>query len=279
MKNTRFRMIALMLGITMSAISFTACDKDDDKGDPPTIVAFSIANDNESATVVFSEAVYKAENQTGDLDKAAFSVTIAGGNATIADFTVTHTAGTNEAVIGFTLNGIADGNEVVTVKPAAANAIYNAKGAGIDAAQSKTANLKDIGVIGKWQSSGMNVAPLLIYAGIDSVYANFKGDNTYVVESFTPDGSKTTLTGTFTQQRSVVTGIWNITVNQSSPTALTSVGIFQLSPLSPISMKYEVAQTEPAIVGVTPPTAAGGFGSTSGGAYGILNVQTYLKIN
>lgn len=279
MKNTQFRILALIAGILMSAVTFTACDKDDDKGDPPTIVSLTVANDNATATIAFSEVVYKADNQTGNLDKAAFTVTLAGGTATLADFTVTHTAGTNEVVIGLTLNGIANGSEVLTVKPAAANAVYNAKGAGIDAAQTATANLKDTGIIGKWQSSGVNMAPLLVAAGIDSIYAEFKGDNTYVVESFTPDGSKTTLVGTFTQQRAGVGNIWNITVNQSSPTSLVSVGIFEVSPLSPISMKYEIAQTEPAIAGVTPPTAAAGFGSTSGGAFGIWNIQTYLKIN
>ena len=279
MKNKPFRLMALMLGIIMSAVSFTSCDKDDDKGDPPTIAAFSVAADNATALVVFSEAVYKSDNQTGNLDKAAFTVTISGGSATLADFTVTHTAGTNEVTIGLSLSGIATGDEVVTVMPSAANAIYNASGAGIEATQSKTANLNDIGIIGKWQSSGLNVSPLLIGAGIDSIYANFKGDNTYVVESFTPDGSKTTLTGTFSQERSAVTGIWNIVINQSSPNALVSEGIFQVVDQSPLLMKYEIAQTDPAIVGVTPPTAAGGFGSTSSGAFGLLNVQTYLKIN
>ena len=33
MKNTQFRILALIAGILMSAVTFTACDKDDDKGD------------------------------------------------------------------------------------------------------------------------------------------------------------------------------------------------------------------------------------------------------
>jgi hypothetical protein len=40
-------------------------------------------------------------------------------------------------------------------------------------------------------------------------------------------------------------------------------------------MFYEVAQVDPAIAGVTPPTAQQGFGSTSGGAFGQANVQKY----
>ncbi len=278
MKNTHLKTIALLFGAAV--LTFTACKKDEDKGDPPTIVSVTVADDNSSALVTFSEIVYKAGNQTGNLDKAALSVTMTGGTATLADYTVTHIAGTNEVTVGLTLSGVANGTEVLTVKPAAANSVYNAKGVAMDAAQNKTDNMNDTGIIGKWSSAGVNLAPLLVYAGIDSIYANFKGDNTYVVESFTPDGSKTTLTGTFTQAHSTVATIWDITVNQSSPTALASVGIFSVySEFSPLTMKYEIAQTEPAIVGVTPPTATGGFGSTSGGAYGVLNVQTYVRMN
>ena len=126
MKNKQLSVLALMLGMIMSAVSFTACDKEDDKGDPPTFAAFAVSNDNETATVVFSEAVYKADNQTGNLDKAAFSVTIAGGTATLADFEVTHTAGTNEVTLALDIDGVADGTEVVTVKPSGANEIGRA---------------------------------------------------------------------------------------------------------------------------------------------------------
>ncbi len=278
MKNTSFKMIALLLGAAM--LTFSSCNKDveDDKGAAPTIVSVTVAVDNTTADVTFSAIVYKTESKTGNLDKAALTVTLTGGSATLSDYTVTHTAGTNEAVIGLTLEGIADGTEVLTVKPASATAVYSEKGAAMAATEAKTANLNELGIVGKWNSSGINLAPLLAYAGIDSIYAEFKGDNTYIVESFTADGAKTTLTGTYTQSHSTITGIWDITVNQASPTALTSVGIFQVSPTDPITMKYEVAQTEPAIVGVTPPTAAGGFGSTSSGAYGLLNVQTYVKM-
>jgi hypothetical protein len=55
------------------------------------------------------------------------------------------------------------------------------------------------GLIGEWQSSGTNVAALLkTYFKVDSIYANFKDNNTYVVESFS-SGAKTTYAGVFTQ--------------------------------------------------------------------------------
>ncbi len=134
-----------------------------------------------------------------------------------------------------------------------------------------------IGIVGEWYSSGSNIAPLLANLGIDSIYAKFNNDNTYLVESFS-QGAKTTLTGTYVQTKSGVGNIWNITLNQSSPTSLTSVGIFEIDATkNPYVIQYEVAQTEPPIQGVTPPTAQGGFGSTSNGAYGTINIQKYIK--
>ena len=83
MKNKSFKLMALMLGIMVSAISFTSCDKDDDEGNPPTIVSMTVADDNASAQVSMSEAVYKMNNKTGNLDKSSFTVTITGGTATL----------------------------------------------------------------------------------------------------------------------------------------------------------------------------------------------------
>lgn len=133
-----------------------------------------------------------------------------------------------------------------------------------------------VGIMGEWYSSGTNVAPLLVYAGIDSLYAEFNVDNTYLVESFS-EGSKTTLTGTFVQEKSGTGDIWVISLNQNTPNSLTSEGIFEVTDGTPKTMKYEVAQTEPPISGVTQPTAAEGFGSTSEGAYGEMNVQNYIQ--
>lgn len=135
-----------------------------------------------------------------------------------------------------------------------------------------------IGLVGEWYSSGDNVAVLLsTYFGVDSVYAKFETNNTYLVESFA-DGAKTTYTGTFVQGKSSIGTIWNVTLNQSSPTAVTSVGIFDISTATePYTMQYEVVQTEPNIQ-QTPPTAEAGFGSTTGGTLGNVNIQTFVKL-
>lgn len=141
-----------------------------------------------------------------------------------------------------------------------------------------TTDPQKIGVVGEWYSSGDNVAVLLsTYFAVDSIYAKFDSNNTYLVESYS-NGAKTTYTGTYTQEKSGVGTIWNIVLNQSSPTAVTSEGIFDISTaVNPYTMQYEVAQTTPSI-GATAPTAEAGFGSTSGGALGTMNIQSFIKI-
>jgi len=133
----------------------------------------------------------------------------------------------------------------------------------------------EVGIQGEWQSSGDNVALILVNLfGTDSIYADFRTDFTYLVEQYDTSGAKLTLEGTYTQKESSVADIWEITVEQSSPTALTSEGIFEVNGNT---MRYEIAQTSPDI-GAVPPTAAGGFGSTNGGAFGDTNIQTYIRI-
>lgn len=128
------------------------------------------------------------------------------------------------------------------------------------------------GAHGTWHS--FPVAPILV-AFADSINATFNTDNTYLVEQW-KDNAKVTLSGTFVQSASGTGNIYNITLTQSTPTAITVQGILEVS-ADDSSMKYEIVQIDPAIAGVTPPTAAAGFGSTSGGAFGEANVQVYAR--
>lgn len=131
------------------------------------------------------------------------------------------------------------------------------------------------GIQGEWQSSGTDVAPLLVALfGTDSVYANFATDMTYSVEQYDTSGAKLTLTGTYMQEESSVEDIWTIEVNQTAPATLTSEGIFEVEGNT---MRYEIVQTNPDIQAV-PPTPQDGFGSTNGGAAGMTNVQVYQRI-
>lgn len=129
------------------------------------------------------------------------------------------------------------------------------------------------GAQGKWKS--FPVAPILA-AFADSIVADFKANNTYTVDSW-KGGTKVVLTGTYAQTKSNVGNIYTIKLNQTSPTVLTSEGILEVS-ADKTKMQYEVAQTSPTIAGVTPPTPAGGFGSTSNGAFAKNNVQNYVRV-
>jgi hypothetical protein len=128
----------------------------------------------------------------------------------------------------------------------------------------------------KWQSSGTNVAPLLVALfNTDSIYAEFGANFTYTVKQYDNTGAEQVLSGTYTQTASGVGNIWTITINQSSPAAITAEGIFEISGDGQ-TMKYEIVQTEPP-AGV-PPTPALGFGSTNGGALGDINIQNYVRL-
>ena len=84
-------------------------------------------------------------------------------------------------------------------------------------------------IIGEWLSAGTDVAPLLVtYFNIDSIFAEFKDDMTYIVRQVDVFGVAAVLEGTWSMQESGVGKIYKIVVNQSSPTVLTSEGIFEV---------------------------------------------------
>ncbi len=111
---------------------------------------------------------------------------------------------------------------------------------------------------------------------IDSIYAEFNTNNTYTVKQWDNTGTQlATLSGTYTQTKAATGNFYTIKINQTSPAALSTEGIFEITDGV---MKYEVVQTTPDM-GATPPTVAKGFGSTNNGALGMMNVQTYRKVN
>ena len=143
-------------------------------------------------------------------------------------------------------------------------------------------------IVGTWISSGTNVAVGLQGApfNVTKIVATFNADKTYTVVQTDKNNVNTTLTGTYTNPVSTSTDastsygttgatIYSIVANQSSPTAVTATGIYAIIGAF---MTYEVIQTTPALTGVSAPTAAGGFGSTTiaGTKYSIY-VQKYVK--
>ncbi|MEO1266475.1 MAG: hypothetical protein AAFX99_00160 [Myxococcota bacterium] len=135
----------------------------------------------------------------------------------------------------------------------------------------------DITIEGEWLSEGSNVAPLLAADPFNftSIRVTFEATG-YTVVSTDSAGTMATLEGSYITEAGV-DGIMNITLQQSSPTQLVSTGIYQIDTTkTPAELRYEVVQTEPDI-GITPPTAAAGFGSTGDGAFMDTNVQLYIR--
>ena len=238
-----------LLNLSMFAILATAflfsCDSDDDddSSDAPTMSGIQVSDDNETITVTFDMAVYLDTAATAALSTSSFNVTITGGSATIAEYTVNHNPGEEIAKIEIVYSGTFTGEEIVTV---AAASIYNASGVKILTPQEYSVSLAELGIIGEWNSSGTNVAPLLTtYFAVDSLYAKFNSDQTYLVESFDDAGVKTEYLGTFIQTKSDVGNIYTILLNQSSPSTVTSEGIFEVKMgETGYDMQYEVVQME-----------------------------------
>ncbi len=139
-------------------------------------------------------------------------------------------------------------------------------------------------LVGTWLSTGSNIPLGLRIAPIKAktIVATFNANNTYTVVSTDSSNANTTMTGTWSAGVIGTSGVIRaITVNQATPSTLTSQGIFQaMGTAVGSTMKYEVIQTSPAIQGVTPPTVAGGFGSSAYNGTPFpaqMYVQTYVK--
>ena len=86
----------------------------------------AIAANNATIAVTMSEAVFKASNGSGDLEKPDFSFTMSGGAASLASATPTSIAKSgNVYTLGMSISGTPNGAEVIAVKPVE-NSIYDA---------------------------------------------------------------------------------------------------------------------------------------------------------
>lgn len=143
-------------------------------------------------------------------------------------------------------------------------------------------------IVGTWVSEGANVAVGLGAApfNVAKIVATFNANKSYTVVQTDKSNVTTTLTGTYTSTATTSTDgsavygtqgakIYTIVANQSSPASVTATGIYAISGTK---MTYEVIQTTPPLTGVSAPTAADGFGSTTiaGTKYAIY-VQKYIK--
>lgn len=272
-----FKIFLLITGIY---ILLAGCSKTEEKTSVksgPSMSGIRLSGDNREVQLVFSEGVYKGGFSDMPITNNELLVSLSGGQALLDSFRVVHTAGQNTAMIWLYLAGIANGSEMLLVKPAGPLSVVNAVSVPMKETEQRSIGLADIGIIGSWVSTGANLSPVFQQFGFDSVYMQYNSDRSYIFESFTPGGVHNILSGTFHQTVSVIEGLRLIVLVQQSPVQATISGIFRLYNEDPIRLVYETVQTEPAVAGLTPPTPELGFGST--GMLGSDNTQVFLKIN
>lgn len=128
--------------------------------------------------------------------------------------------------------------------------------------------------VGTWLSSGTNVAPILVALfNLDSVRVTMNEDLTIVLEQHIADGAWSTTNGVYVVTESTSGDVHTIRFNY---TAFEQEGIFQVTEGNPDTFKLEAVQVVPDI-GAVPRTPATGFGSDA--ALGVMNVQTYVRVN
>ena len=114
-----------------------------DVNELPVISSTSIASDNSTVSVIFSESVFGGTSQaTTTLAADDFSLSLTGGSATLSSATPSSiTVNGSTVQLGLSLTGTPNGNEVITVAPIA-NAIFDVQGATASSTQSNnTVNL------------------------------------------------------------------------------------------------------------------------------------------
>ena len=94
----------------------------------PQISSASIAADNSSIVVSFSENVFNTASGSGALEASDFALSVSGGTATLASATPTAIVQNgNSYTLSFSLTGTPDGSEVISVVPIA-NSVYDGSG-------------------------------------------------------------------------------------------------------------------------------------------------------
>ncbi len=93
----------------------------------PTITGTTVATDNATIAVTFSEEVFTTTGGTDALVAADFTLAISGGTATLASPTPSNIASSgNIYTLGLSLSGTPNGSETLTVVPSSSTAIYDA---------------------------------------------------------------------------------------------------------------------------------------------------------
>ena len=165
-------------------IQLVTMESDDSK--KPVIVNGKMSFDNMQFLIGIDEPVFKANTGKGMLEKTDFDLTLTGGTATLSSnnpSSLTRLKDKYLLTVGY--NGIADGNEKITIAPAK-DAIFDGKGNAMDVAQSNntsfTLNEKTPPAITATTLSSDNITATVTMS--EKVYANVNGSANLTKDDF-----------------------------------------------------------------------------------------------
>ena len=111
----------------------------------PTITGVVTAADNSTATVTFTETVFKTSTGNGNLEVSDFKLSISNGTATLKSDTPTSIAKNGNAyTLGLDLNGTGTGLEVLAIIPKESSIYDNAGNVAATTQSANTIKLKDL---------------------------------------------------------------------------------------------------------------------------------------
>ncbi len=168
----------------------------------PTVSSVSLASDNSTIAVTFSEAVYTTTDGSTALVVGDFVFSINGGTATLSSATPSSISiSGNVYTLGIALSGTPNGSEVITVNPASSTAIYDAADNAATTSQSNnTATLNE------------KIAPTV--SSVSSTTANGSYNADDVIAITVTFSESVTVSGT--PQLTLETGAHDAVVNYSS---------------------------------------------------------------
>ena len=158
-----------------TALSFTIADTTN-----PTISSTTVASDNSTIDVTFSEAVFNATGGSGALQTSDFIISISGGTKTLSSAIPSNISiSGNVYTLGLSLSGSANGSEVITVVPSSSTAIYDES----DNAASTSQSNNTVSLNSEALPSPLNkkdvVGSVEAWTGIVSRWANSSIDNIF----------------------------------------------------------------------------------------------------
>ena len=102
----------------------------------PIVSGTTVASNNTTIAVTFSEAVFNTNGGSGALEVSDFALSISGGVATVNATPSSISISGNVYTLGLNLSGTPNGAETLTVVPSGATAIYDASGSAASTTQS-----------------------------------------------------------------------------------------------------------------------------------------------